>query len=836
MSNSPLVARSRRYRSPWLWVPAIAISGFAQAAAVLTYQYSRPVAQPFLTIRLDDAAASWDSSALVHEHDGKTTLKLVSASASGFKIVAGVPGGNYFGNVPQVFELPDKDTNVPVTITATDGTTFQKKFAIKAGQETLVSIDYTPPRGQVLVTREGDAAPLLRCSQPRCAVALPPGTKVTLTAVLGDDSVFGGFKQFPIRTPTALVPFLGDPLAPCTAGSAVDAAAKGHVYDCSFKLEADTDVTADFAKRPTQVDVAFTDNVDKLITPASPQPKLPPPPIDAEKLEDKAVQVALARPPKVLPPPVLPPPPPLPPPPKTPPPVQPPPNMTMVEVKDDKHVKDKPADDAKLLSDKNRDVDQETRAIKTNLDKEVEGKAEASKENDDKTSAEIGGPDDKIRQLEETKATTDKHLRETDHSGDKQTAKGEIRGEAGANGENGTGANTPGVLSMRGIGGRGAVTDQSHDGKKLGKKGLPGVNTPMAFNDYERIVGKEKSDTEREVAARKMSSKKGRWERKLDAIKSSLENFVPDVRPGNQTALKTRAHPYALYIARMHRRIHELWGFGFLEDLDNKGADYPLNNPDLWTNLEISVNPDGTLHKVTIAKTSGKTEFDVAAVDTVISSAPFEATPEAIRSVDGRIYLRWGFYRNWRQCGTFNAEPYILTSVPEDNGVGNLDDGAMVANVAHIPGKQHKPGNDAGASPPIGNKTVTPDDGLGKQKVNPDSTVTDKQALFAANQWISAFATAQVEKLVGLSTVPFYAGGKVAAQTTGDLKEMFSGLVVESGPMKDWKLMTPGEYTSGGGGLPEGNLVLRVHTEKETFAVVLTRTKSGDYRATQMSR
>ena len=223
----------------------------------------------------------------------------------------------------------------------------------------------------------------------------------------------------------------------------------------------------------------------------------------------------------------------------------------------------------------------------------------------------------------------------------------------------------------------------------------------------------------------------------------------------------------------------------------------------------------------------------------MISSSPFEATPEAIRSVDGRIYLRWGFYRNWRQCGTFNAEPYILTSVPEDNGVGNLDDGAMVANIAHVPGKKHKPGNDAGmnpTAPPVGNKTVTPDDGLGKQKVNPDSTVTDKQALFAANQWISAFATAQVDKLVGLSTVPFYAGGKVAAQTTGDLKEMFSGLVVESGPMKDWKLMTPGEYTSGGGGLPEGNLVLRVHTEKETFAIVLTRTKSADYRATQLSR
>jgi TonB family protein len=680
--------------------------------------------------------------------------------------------------------------------------------------------------GQVLVTRPGESAPFLRCSEPICAVDVPPGSHLMLSTVLGDDATFGGYHQLPMRTPAPLVGILGDPLAACTV---TDATASGNVLDCPIVMTADTEIAVDFGLTPKEIDVA-------LDVPPMPPSKIDPEKrkIDAEKLEAKPMEVALA-PPK--PPPMIKPPPP--------PPVekpkdpqkktdQPPPNEVMVEVKDDKHVVDKAPEDADKLSDKNRDVDVETRADKTNLDKESEGKEVASRENDDTTSTEIGGPDDRIRQLEETKATTDKHIKETDHSGKDETAKGVIQGNGGQNGQEGTGGDAkPGVLSMRGIEGRGGVTSAGSGGKE-GKRGLPGVNSPLSFDDYERVMGKEKVDEERQVAARKMSSKKGKWEKKIAAIQSSLENFVPDVRVGNQTALKTRAHPFALFIARMHRRIHELWGFGFLEQLNDRGANDPLNNMDLWTNLEVSINPDGTLHKVTIAKTSGSTEFDVAAVDAVISAGPYEETPEAIRSVDGRVYLRWGFYRNWRQCGTFNAEPYILTSVPEDSGGGVLDDGAMVANIAKLPGK--KKGNYAGKleeQAATASKPVTPDDGLATQKVNPDSSVHDKQALFAADQWVASFTAASVEKLTKYSMVPFYANGKVAAETTGDLSDMYSGLVVESGPLKDWKLLTPQEY---GGGLPEGNVVLQVRTAKESFAIVLTKTKSGEYRATQLAR
>lgn len=663
--------------------------------------------------------------------------------------------------------------------------------------------------------------------RPRCEVEVAEGTRVRVISVLGKEATFGGYRQLPMRTPAELVPYLGDPLAKCVGADSTDleAAATGNVLECSFTVQATTELAAEFGEIPDEI--KMLEAPKELVadaTPAKPDPRIPVAPIDAEKLEE--LQVAIAPPQKVPPPPpppqLQPPPPPPPPQAKKDPPPQPPPNMVMVEVKDDKNVKDKAPDDATKLSDKNRDVDKETRAKETNLDKEQDGKTVASKESDDKTSKEIGGPDDKIRQTEDSES--DKRIRdESDHSGKDLTAKGEIKGDGGKDGQEGTGDKKPdNLLGMRGIEGRGKITEQG-DGKKSGKRGTPGINTPLAFQDYERIVGREKVDEERQIAARKMSAKKGRWERKLEAVRSSLENFVPDVQVGNQTALKTRAHPFALYIARMHRRIHELWGFGFLEQLDDKPASHPLNKPDLWTNLEVSVNPDGSVHKVTIAKTSGSTEFDVAAVDTVLSAAPYEQTPEAIRSVNGKVYLRWGFYRNWRQCGTFNVEPYILTSVPNDDG--SQTDSDLVKNTAKLPGKKR----------PLGDKTVTPDDGKSKTKASPSTSVTDQQAVFAANLWVSAFATASIDKLVKYSTVPFYAGGKIAAQTAADLKEMFGGLVVESGPMKDWKLLSPNEY-SGGGGLPEGNVVLQIRTAKESFAVVLTRTKSGEYRATQLAR
>jgi hypothetical protein len=51
---------------------------------------------------------------------------------------------------------------------------------------------------------------------------------------------------------------------------------------------------------------------------------------------------------------------------------------------------------------------------------------------------------------------------------DERAGQAADKGEGGDNGDDGTGERDPGVLAMRGIGGRGAITDTGKDGKKAG--------------------------------------------------------------------------------------------------------------------------------------------------------------------------------------------------------------------------------------------------------------------------------------------------------------------------------------------------------------------------------
>jgi TonB family protein len=189
---------------------------------------------------------------------------------------------------------------------------------------------------------------------------------------------------------------------------------------------------------------------------------------------------------------------------------------------------------------------------------------------------------------------------------------------------------------------------------------------------YDRIVGEAVAERERREAARaEVSRAPGRWDKlqkKLGLMRSSLENFTPDAHIGNEAELGTRAHPFAAYIAEMHRSIHKQWAFDFLPSLMSKGALDPWNDMERYTLIGIVLDDSGTVEKVTIRRPSGFAPFDAAAMDAVVSSSPFPKPPDSIRSPDGKVYLDWTFHRDDRQCGTFGAHARILERIPDKGG------------------------------------------------------------------------------------------------------------------------------------------------------------------------
>ena len=199
-----------------------------------------------------------------------------------------------------------------------------------------------------------------------------------------------------------------------------------------------------------------------------------------------------------------------------------------------------------------------------------------------------------------------------------------------------------------------------------------GPGGKMAWSEFEAAVGSEKlSEDRRAYLAERKSSQRGiAREKTWNEFRAAIENYVPGVKRGATTALNAAASPFATYIAAVHRRIHQEFADGFLRSLPIGGS--PYQDPTLMTKLEIVLNRDGSVYRVGVVRSSGLLPFDFGAFNSVLRGQPYPPAPSSILSGDGRVYFHWGFYRNQRQCGTFNAEPYI---VPNPRGSKGRKDG-----------------------------------------------------------------------------------------------------------------------------------------------------------------
>jgi TonB family protein len=461
--------------------------------------------------------------------------------------------------------------------------------------------------------------------------------------------------------------------------------------------------------------------------------------------------------------------------------------LKMVEVNNPES--DRPPDNVRFLSDKNRRVEQETRARHTNLvvdhpKPEPHSRANPRKEKDP------GSREQQVAEVEQ-QPRPKKQAHEP-----KQARRRPAKASP--------------LLAMR------RAKERREERKELAKTGPDGdLPTPqrkqraqasqarrapqLAVDEalHDRLYGEE-ARRQRELARLSPSTPRGRHDRKWQRIRSALENFIPEVRPGNQTALGTRADPFALYIARMHRNIHRFWGYGFLVDLDNKPDGHPMNDMRLWAMVEAVVLPNGEVEKATIVKQSGILPYDVAALDTVFSASPYPPTPRAIRSADGKVYLHWRFHRDQRQCGTFGVDPYILTTPPKGPIDGNMEEvgrgqPAAPRRVRRLNRPSgHTVRGRASSRPHLEGKAAT-------------RRARGAGARAAAQRFVAAFQAKDAAGMARACSLPFLAQGSKVATSRKQLEQMFGDLVRESrGRTGLGKVMTPMEARGALGRLPPG--------------------------------
>jgi hypothetical protein len=200
----------------------------------------------------------------------------------------------------------------------------------------------------------------------------------------------------------------------------------------------------------------------------------------------------------------------------------------------------------------------------------------------------------------------------------------------------------------------------------LGAPGLTssGISLNLSPKQALAAVGADRLNREKKLDSERRKSKhRGSWKTLgIERWRASIENYVPSVKPGNQTALNTARVPFAGYLNQVHNRLHPIFADSFLASLDSLPGSHPMNRADIKTHLEIVLNQeDGKVVRMGVTHTSGVTAFDIAALESVMRASPFGAPPTEIVSPDGRVYFHWEFYRNPDYaCSTYFAHPFIL--------------------------------------------------------------------------------------------------------------------------------------------------------------------------------
>ena len=115
---------------------------------------------------------------------------------------------------------------------------------------------------------------------------------------------------------------------------------------------------------------------------------------------------------------------------------------------------------------------------------------------------------------------------------------------------------------------------------------------------------------------------------------------------------------WADFLSRIHKRVHPVFADQYLSSLDALPRESPLNDSNLAVQIELQIlQRTGEIETIGVRRSSGRVEFDVAALIAFSKAFPLEV-PLSLASPDGRVYLLWELKRDAMACSTLFARPF----------------------------------------------------------------------------------------------------------------------------------------------------------------------------------
>jgi TonB family protein len=138
------------------------------------------------------------------------------------------------------------------------------------------------------------------------------------------------------------------------------------------------------------------------------------------------------------------------------------------------------------------------------------------------------------------------------------------------------------------------------------------------------------------------------------------------------------------YLKLIHAHVHKRWADNFLALIgQNLPLANPLNDPSRVAEADLVVAADGKLLAAKVTKPSGFAGFDDAIPEVLRDSSPFPAPPQAVRSDDGNLHMRWTFARDERRCSglvVLHVDDALDVAIPKLVRAGRRDE--MVVRIA----------------------------------------------------------------------------------------------------------------------------------------------------------